>query len=220
MAKRTLFLLNQPPYGSSHAAEAIEAILVARVFDQQVSVLFTGAGLYQLLSEQDGSAVGGRTVGKMLGAVPEYGVKRIHGHAHCSCQSLCQSRSKRTRLPVWKALLPTCRNLLDRYLNVMAESNDWGGPNRQWVIAKHPVTTLEASHFEYREAPVAEPGPGELLLKAHLFNIAPVMRMYMMEGGAAGEAPLEIGDLIHGRGVAEVIASNHAGFAPGEFVQG
>ena len=102
----------------------------------------------------------------------------------------------------------------------MAKSNDWGGPNRQWVIAEHPVTTLEARHFEYREAPVAEPGPGEVLLKTHLLNIAPVMRMYMMQGGAAGEAPLEIGDLIHGRGVAEVIASNHAGFAPGEFVQG
>ncbi len=78
MAKRILFLLNQPPYGSSHAAEAIEAILVAGVFDQQVSVLFTGAGLYQLLSEQDGSAVGGRTVGKMLGAVPEYGVTDLY----------------------------------------------------------------------------------------------------------------------------------------------
>ncbi|MYE86193.1 MAG: NADP-dependent oxidoreductase [Gammaproteobacteria bacterium] len=102
----------------------------------------------------------------------------------------------------------------------MAKSNDWGGPNRQWVIAEHPVTTLEARHFEYREAPVAEPGPGEVLLKTHLLNIAPVMRMYMMEGGAAGEAPLEIGEVIHGRGVAEVIASNHAGFAPGEFVQG
>ncbi|MXY04627.1 MAG: sulfurtransferase complex subunit TusC [Gammaproteobacteria bacterium] len=74
MAKRILFLLNRAPYGSSYALEAIEAILVAGVFDQEVSVLFTGDGLYQLLDEQDGGAVGGRTVGKMLGAVPEYGV--------------------------------------------------------------------------------------------------------------------------------------------------
>ena len=74
MAKRILFLLNRAPYGSSYALEAIEAILVAGVFDQEVSVLFKGDGLYQLLDEQDGGAVGGRTVGKMLGAVPEYGV--------------------------------------------------------------------------------------------------------------------------------------------------
>ena len=77
MAKRILFLLNRAPYGSSYALEAIESILVAGVFDQEVSVLFTGAGLYQLLSEQDGSAVGGRTVGKMLGALPEYGVTEL-----------------------------------------------------------------------------------------------------------------------------------------------
>ncbi len=74
MAKRILFLLNRTPYGASHALEAIEAILVAGVLDQKVSVLFTGAGLYQLLSDQDGGALGGRTVGKMLGALPEYGV--------------------------------------------------------------------------------------------------------------------------------------------------
>ena len=74
MAKRILFLLNRAPYGSSYALEAIESILVAGVFDQNVSVLFKGDGLYQLLGEQDGGAVGGRTVGKMLGALPEYGV--------------------------------------------------------------------------------------------------------------------------------------------------
>ena len=74
MAKRILFLLNRSPYGGSYALEAIESILVAGVFDQEVSVLFTGDGLYQLLPEQDGSALGGRTVGKVLGALPEYGV--------------------------------------------------------------------------------------------------------------------------------------------------
>ncbi|MDE0273554.1 MAG: sulfurtransferase complex subunit TusC [Gammaproteobacteria bacterium] len=82
MAKRILFLLNRAPYGSSYALEAIEAILVAGVFDQEVSVLFKGDGLYQLLDEQDGGAVGGRTVGKMLGAVPEYGVTDLFACRH------------------------------------------------------------------------------------------------------------------------------------------
>ena len=102
----------------------------------------------------------------------------------------------------------------------MAQSGAAHGPNRQWVVAEHPVTTLEGRHFEYRESPVPEPGPGEVLLRTHLLNIAPVMRMYMMPGGAAGEAPLSVGDVIHGRGVAEVVASNHPDFAAGEFVQG
>jgi len=75
--------------------------------------------------------------------------------------------------------------------------------NRQWVVAEHPTTTLGEHHFGYREVPVPDPKPGEVLLKTHFLNIAPVMRMYMMRGGAAGEAPLELGDVIHGRGVAE-----------------
>ena len=77
MAKRILFLLNRAPYGSSYALEAIESILVAGVFDQKVSVLFKDDGLYQLLSDQDGGAVGGRTVGKVLSALPEYGVTNL-----------------------------------------------------------------------------------------------------------------------------------------------
>lgn len=92
--------------------------------------------------------------------------------------------------------------------------------NRQWTVARRPVTTLEQSHFGYIETAIGEPGDGEVLLKTHVLNIAPVMRMYMMEGGEAGEAELPIGAVIHGRGVAEVVASRHPDYAVGEFVQG
>ena len=94
------------------------------------------------------------------------------------------------------------------------------GPNQQWVVAEHPAQTLQTKHFGYRETPLRPLQAGEVLLKTHLLNIAPVMRMYMMQGGGAGEAPLEIGDVIHGRGVAEVAASRHPHYASGEFVQG
>ncbi len=92
--------------------------------------------------------------------------------------------------------------------------------NQQWTVAARPVTTLEAKHFSYVEALVPEPEDGEVLLRTHVLNIAPVMRMYMMEGGEAGEAELPIGGVIHGRGVAEVIRSRHPDYAVGEFVQG
>ena len=75
--KRILFLLTQPPYSSAGALETLESVLVAGVFDQEVSVLFKGAGLYQLLDGQDGAAVGQRTVGKILQALPEYEVNRL-----------------------------------------------------------------------------------------------------------------------------------------------
>jgi tRNA 2-thiouridine synthesizing protein C len=75
--KRILFLLRQAPYRTGHALEALETALVAGVFDQRVSVLFLGDGVWQLVSGQDGSAVGRRTVGKVLQALPEYDVSEI-----------------------------------------------------------------------------------------------------------------------------------------------
>ena len=78
MAKRILFVLNQTPYGSAYALEAVESILVAGVFDQQVSVLFKGDGLHLLRHGQQGGALGERTLSKMLGALPDYGVERLY----------------------------------------------------------------------------------------------------------------------------------------------
>ena len=75
--KRILFLLTRAPYASARALETLESVLVAGVFEQEVSVLFKGVGVYQLLKGQNGSAVGQRTVGKVLEALPEYEVERI-----------------------------------------------------------------------------------------------------------------------------------------------
>jgi len=46
------------------------------------------------------------------------------------------------------------------------------------------------------------------------------MRMYMQGIAVAGEKPLAIGDLIHGRGVAQVVRSLHPDFSPGDIIQG
>jgi NADPH-dependent curcumin reductase CurA len=45
------------------------------------------------------------------------------------------------------------------------------------------------------------------------------MRQYMIDG-AGIEPPLAIGDVMRGRGVGQVVASNHPDYAPGDFVQG
>ena len=92
--------------------------------------------------------------------------------------------------------------------------------NCQWRVARRPDGNVVADDFEYTESPIPEPGNGEFLLRTMYLNLAPVMRMYMSGESAAGEKPLEIGDVIHGRGVAEVIASDHPGYAVGDIVQG
>ncbi|MDX1515933.1 MAG: NADP-dependent oxidoreductase [Woeseiaceae bacterium] len=94
--------------------------------------------------------------------------------------------------------------------------------NRQWTVAARPDPELGREHFGYREAPVGTPGEGEALLKTLYLNVAPVMRMYMMADGAgeSTEAALAIGDVIHGRGVAEVIESRHPELSVGDYVHG
>lgn len=79
--KRILFLLRQPPYATSHALEALETVLVAGVFDQQVSVLFCGDGVWQLVSDQDGSVLDRRTVSRVAQVLPEYDVRALYACA-------------------------------------------------------------------------------------------------------------------------------------------
>lgn len=80
---------------------------------------------------------------------------------------------------------------------------------------------MSPADFDWHIAPVPEPGPGEVLLRTHYLGLAPVMRMYMRgAAGSTGEAPLGIGDVIHGRGVAQIVKSRHPDWREGEVVQG
>lgn len=92
--------------------------------------------------------------------------------------------------------------------------------NRQWRVAARPDGNVKPSDFEYTEKPIPTPGDGEVLLKTHYLSLAPVMRMYMMGLQPTDDRPLDIGDVIHGRGVGEVVASNHPNYKPGDFMHG
>lgn len=45
--------------------------------------------------------------------------------------------------------------------------------NRQYVLVRRPKGPLSESDFEYREAPVPEPGPGEALTRTLYLSIDP-----------------------------------------------
>ena len=92
--------------------------------------------------------------------------------------------------------------------------------NCQWRIAARPSGNVRPTDFVYEEHTIPDIGPGEFLLKTLYLGIRPVMRMYMQGHAVAGEIPLEIRDLIHGRGVAQVISSMHPDFAEGDVIQG
>ncbi len=92
--------------------------------------------------------------------------------------------------------------------------------HQKWCVAGRPDGNVRASDFELSDEPIAELNEGEVLLQTLYLSLAPVMRGYMSGLSFAGEAPLEIGDVIHGRGVAQVVKSRHADWKEGQVVQG
>lgn len=78
-SKSLLFIFGSSPYGSSVAAEGIDALLAAAVFEQSVSVLFIGDGVFQLLKQQH--PTGQKNISKMLKALALYEVNNIYIHA-------------------------------------------------------------------------------------------------------------------------------------------
>lgn len=92
--------------------------------------------------------------------------------------------------------------------------------NYQWRIARRPEGNVRPEDFEWHVATIPEPDKGEVLLRTHYLGLAPVMRFYMQGTARTGDASLGPGDVIHGRGVAQLVKSRHPDWREGEVVQG
>jgi NADPH-dependent curcumin reductase CurA len=91
--------------------------------------------------------------------------------------------------------------------------------NRQFLLAARPVGLPKESDFRIVEAPVASPGEGELLVKTLFWSVDPYMRG-RITGIKTYADPVNIGDLMVGGTVGEVIASNHPAYHEGDIVAG
>lgn len=92
--------------------------------------------------------------------------------------------------------------------------------NCQWRIARRPSGNVAPDDFAWHEEPVPQPADGEVLLRTLYLNLAPVMRMYMAGTARTGDPLIGPGDVIHGRGVAQVVKSRHRDWKEGQIVQG
>jgi NADPH-dependent curcumin reductase CurA len=109
---------------------------------------------------------------------------------------------------------------LDAFDALAAGKSIHDDANFSWRVARHPVGNVTPDDFSWAQSAIPEPEPGQVLLKTHYLGLAPVMRMYMMGGSPSGEVPLGIGDVIHGRGVAQIIKSRNPKWREGDLVQG
>ncbi len=92
--------------------------------------------------------------------------------------------------------------------------------HRQWLIADRPNgRPLKDSDFELVARDVKPPGPGEVLLKTRYLGFDPAQKGWMENIGGY-VAPTEIGEVMRGSGIGEVIESNHPKYQPGDLVAG
>jgi NADPH-dependent curcumin reductase CurA len=90
--------------------------------------------------------------------------------------------------------------------------------SRAVVLAARPNGAPSESDFELRELPDAEPADGEVLVRNVLVSVDPYMRG-RMTGIRTYVGPYEVGDVIDGGAVGQVVDSRADGFAEGDWVR-
>ncbi len=89
-----------------------------------------------------------------------------------------------------------------------------------WVIAKRPGgAPVGEEHFRLEERDLPPLEEGQMLLKTLWLGFDPAQRSWM-DNLADYVAPTEVGGVMPGNAVAEVVESRHPNFAPGDLVTG
>ncbi|HEX3993410.1 MAG TPA: NADP-dependent oxidoreductase [Acetobacteraceae bacterium] len=90
---------------------------------------------------------------------------------------------------------------------------------RSVVLKRRPRGEPEATDFEVTEDEIPPPGPGEVVTRTIWLSIDPYMRGRLREEQTYAVA-IQIGEVMTGETVGEVIASDHPGFAVGDIAVG
>ena len=91
--------------------------------------------------------------------------------------------------------------------------------NRQFKLIARPEGLVKRSDFEFKTAPVGEPGPGEALVKVQYISLDPAMRGWMNDTRSY-MPPVGLGEVMRAGGIGQVIASNDPSLAVGDTVTG
>jgi NADPH-dependent curcumin reductase len=89
--------------------------------------------------------------------------------------------------------------------------------NRQVLLASRPQGAITPENFRIAEAPVAAPGPGEVLVRNEWLSLDPYMRGRMSDAKSYAKS-VEIGEVMVGQTVGEVVESRDERFQAGDKV--
>lgn len=73
-----MFVMRQAPHGTIYSYEGLETVLITSAYEQDVSMVFIGDGVFALLKEQDTDGLGLKGYIHTYKVLPEYGVDKIY----------------------------------------------------------------------------------------------------------------------------------------------
>ena len=91
--------------------------------------------------------------------------------------------------------------------------------NRQVLLKRRPTGAPTPADFEIADAPIPDPGDGEVLVRGIYLSLDPYMRG-RISGQRSYARPVEVGAVMEGRVVGKVARSRDPGFREGNYVLG
>ena len=91
--------------------------------------------------------------------------------------------------------------------------------NRQILLRARPEGRVEPEDFEHVEQPVPEPGPGDALIRTTWLSLDPTNRLWMREEPTYFP-PVELGAVMRGIGIGQVVKSQDPALPEGATVAG
>lgn len=92
------------------------------------------------------------------------------------------------------------------------------GVNHQIVLARRPQGMVDESCFATAEAPVPEPGDGEVLVRVEYVSIDPAIRGWLNERGSGYLPGVGIGEPVRSNGVGVIVESRAPTLPVGTYV--
>jgi NADPH-dependent curcumin reductase CurA len=89
--------------------------------------------------------------------------------------------------------------------------------NRRIELASRPQGAPTEANFRLVETDLPDPGPEQMVVRTIYLSLDPYMR-WRMSAAKSYAKPVNVGEVMEGRAVGQVVASNLPGYAAGDFV--
>ena len=94
--------------------------------------------------------------------------------------------------------------------------------NRQWRVARYPKKeeVISPDHFDWTSEAIPEPEDGQFLVRTICLAPVPAQRGYLEKSHNSFLDNIDIGDVMRGRGVGQIVSSRHPDYAVGDIFVG